>query len=188
MMRRIFAIALFSLSALAAANAQDAATPKVDLRNEPELPVLDRTEPAATPPPAADVPELSQLDEAFKRTSIGKAADEFRERVEIRKLQNRVGDDEDIIAARRHAEAASTDLEKRDRLHEYYDLYYGKMRRLASTDETRKALDELKESHLKLLAQPRVRPVPGAPLPAVPKKDKTEKAKKSRFGRAPKAS
>ena len=124
-----------------------------------------------------------QLDEAFKRTSIGKAADEFRERIEIRKLQNRVTNDEDIVAARRYAEAAGTDLEKRDRLREYYDLYYGKMRRLASNDGTRKALDEQKDAHVKLLAQPRVRPVPGASPPPVPKKDKTDKAKKSRFGR-----
>lgn len=183
---RVFAIALLSLPALATLRGQDAATPKVDLRNEPELPTLDATEPARPLAPAPDVPELSQLDEAFKRTSIGKAADEFRQRVEIRKLQNRVINDEDIVGAKRYAEAASTDLEKRDRLREYYDLYYGRMRRLASTDETRKALDELKEAHVKLLVQPRVRPVPGASLPPVPKKDKTEKAKKSRFGRTPK--
>jgi hypothetical protein len=180
---RVFAVAFLILAVLRSIYAQDAAPPKVDLRNEPELPAIDPSAPAPPLAPAPDVPELSQLDEAFKRTSIGKAADEFRERIEIRKLQNRVTNDEDIVAAKRYAEAAGTDLEKRDRLREYYDLYYGKMRRLASNDGTRKALDEQKDAHLKLLAQPRVRPVPGASPPPVPKKDKTDKAKKSRFGR-----
>jgi len=166
-----------------AIHAQDAAAPKVDLPKEPELPAMESNAPAPPPAPSPDIPELSQLDEAFKRTSIGKAADESRERVEIRKLQNRVSNDESINVARNYAEAASTDLEKRERLRDYYELYYGKMRRMASSEETRKALDELKDAHLKLLAQPRVRPVPGASLPPVPKKDKTEKAKKSRFGR-----
>jgi hypothetical protein len=180
---RVFVIALLSLTVRAAIHAQEAAAPKVDLPKEPELPAIESTAPAAPLAPSPDVPELSQLDEAFKRTSIGKAADEFRQRVEIRKLQNQVSNDESINAARSYAEAASTDLEKRERLRDYYELYYGKMRRMASSDETRKALDELKEAHVKLLAQPRVRPVPGASVPPVPKKDKTEKAKKSRFGR-----
>ena len=162
--------------------AQDAAQPSVDLPALPESQPAERATPAPLPSPSPDVPELSRLDEAFKRTSIGKAADEFRQRVEIRKLQNRVTNDEEIAAARRSAEAARTDLEKRERLRDYYDLYYGKMRRLASDDDTRKALDDVKATHVKLLQQPRVRPVPGEPLPPVPKKDKTAKPKKSRFG------
>ena len=163
-------------------HAQDAAPPTVNLPKEPELPAVDQTAPAPPPAPLPAVPELSQLDEAFKRTSIGKAADEFRQRVEIRKLQNRVAGDEDILEAKRYAEAAGTDLEKRERLRAYYDLYYGKMRRLAPGEDTRKALDEEKDAHVKLFAQPRVRPVPGEPLPTPSKKD-SPKPKKSRFGR-----
>ena len=161
--------------------AQVAAPSSVDL---PEPSPAERATPPPLPSTSPDVLELSKLDEAFKRTSIGKTGDEFRQRVEIRKLQNRVSNDEDIMAARRWAEATSTDLQKRERLREYYDLYYGRMRRLASDEETRKALDDLKAGHVKLLEQPRVRPIPGQPLPPVPKKDKTTKSKKSRFGRS----
>lgn len=171
------------LGTAATLRAQVAAPPSVDLPAQPESSPAGQATPAPLPAPSPDVPELSRLDEAFKRTSIGKAADESRRRIEIRKLQNRVSEDADVVVAKRSAEAARTDLEKRDRLREYYDLYYGRMRRLASDEETRKALDELKDTHLKLLDQPRVRPVPGAPLPPVPKKDKTAKPKKSRFGR-----
>jgi hypothetical protein len=160
--------------------AQIAAPASVDL---PEPSPAKRATPPALPLTAPELPELSKLDEAFNRTSIGKTGDEFRQRVEIRRLQNRVGNDEDIVTAKHWAEAATTDLQKRERLREYYDLYYGRMRRLASGEETRKALDDLKASHVKLLEQPRVRPIPGQPLPKVSKKDKTDKPKKSRFGR-----
>ena len=185
-MRRIAACALatVTLAILPVVHAQVAAPPTVELPLPVEEQSAEQAAPAAALPSLSpDVPELSRLDEAFKRTSIGKAADEFRRRVEIRKLQNRVSVDEDVMAAKRVAEAARTDLEKRERLRSYYDLYYGRMRRLASDEETRKALDDLKATHVKLLDQPRVRPIPGEPLPPVPKKDKTNKPKKTRFGR-----
>ena len=178
-----FALLLFGGSFVGSARAQEATQTTVEL----PLPVeIEPTEPstrAALPSPSPDIPELSRLDEAFKRTSIGKAADEFRRRVEIRQIQNRVSNDDDVIAAKKFSEAARTDLEKRERLRNYYDLYYGRMRRLAPDQETRQALDDQKASHVKLLEQPRVRPIPGQPLPPVPKKDKSEKPKKSRFGR-----
>jgi hypothetical protein len=164
--------------------AQVAAPSSIDINEQPageESPSPSAA--IATPTPIPDVPELSKLDEAFKRTSIGQAADESRHRVEIRKLQNRVSPEESVVAARKAADAAKTDLEKRNLLREYYDLYYGKMRRLASDEETRKALDEQKAAHVKLLDQPHVRPVPGASPPPPPKKDKAAKPKKSRFGR-----
>ena len=163
--------------------AQDAAQPTVDL---PALPAPQSEQATPTPLPSLspDVPELSRLDEAFKRTSIGKAADEFRQRVEIRKLQNRVSNDEEIAAARRSAETARTDLEKRERLREYYNIYYGKMRRLAPDEHTRKTLDDVKAAHVKLLEQPHVRPVPGEPLPPVTKTEKKAKPKKFHLGRS----
>jgi len=172
-----------SLAAAAFALAQDAAPPTVDLKAQPESTPAETSDSAPLPSSSPELPELSRLDEAFKRSSIGKAADEFRQRVEIRKLQNRVATDESVMEARRAADQSTTDLQKRERLREYYDIYYGKMRRLASDEETRKALDDLKATHVKLLEQPRVRPIPGASLPPVPKKDKTSKPKKSRFGR-----
>jgi hypothetical protein len=172
-----------SLAVAGVAIAQDAAPPNVDLKSLPEPTPLDLPASAPLPSAAPDLPDLSRLDEAFKQSSIGKAADESRQRLEIRKLQNRVSMEESVITARRAADQTTTDLEKRERLRDYYELYYGKMRKLAPDEETRKALDDLKATHVKLLEQPRVRPIPGASLPPVPKKDKSTKPKKSRFGR-----
>jgi hypothetical protein len=157
---------------------QDAAPAIVD------LPTEKTQTPAPSPSPIPEVPELSQLDQAFKQTSLGKAADEYRVRVEWRRLQNLVVDEPAVVAAKAAAQAARTDLEKRDRLRDYYNIYYGRMRSLASSDEMRKALDTFKAEHLKLLDQPRVRPVPGVPLTVDLKaeKEKHKKDKHSRFG------
>jgi hypothetical protein len=158
---------------------QDAAPAIVDLPTE-----KTQTAPPS-PSPIQDVPELSQLDQAFKQSSLGKAADEYRVRVEWRRLQNRVVDEPDIVAAKAAAQSARTDLEKRDRLRDYYNIYYGRMRALASNEEMRKALDAFKAEHLKLLDQPRVRPVPGtsATFDAKAEKEKHKKDKHSHFGR-----
>lgn len=164
-------------------SAQDAAPARVDLQPTP-VPFPAETVPGPTPPPSIpQLPELSRLDEAFKHTSIGKAADENRQRLEVRSLQNRIVDDPDVVASKKNAEAAPTDLEKRERLRAYYQLFYGRMRRLALSEDTRKALDEEEASHLKLLDQPRVRPVPGGTIPPVEKKTKAEKKKKPKLGR-----
>ena len=158
---------------------QDAAPAIVD------LPTEKTQTPTPAPSPIPEVPELSQLDQAFKQTSLGKAADEYRVRVEWRRLQNRVIDEPDIVAAKAAVQSARTDLEKRDRLRDYYNVYYGRMRALASSDEMRKALDTFKAEHLKLLDQPRVRPVPGvsATVDLKAEKEKHKKDKRSHFGR-----
>jgi hypothetical protein len=160
------------------ARAQDAEQPATDLPALLSSPPPDI--PANLPSLSPDAPELSKLDEAFKKTSIGKAADESRQRVEIRKLQNLVVSDPAVVAAKHEANAARTDLEKRERLRDYYNIYYGGMQRLTSSEDTKKALADMKAEHLKLLDQPRVRPIPGATLPPVAKEKKTKK--KSRFG------
>ena len=178
----ILAITLVSYGFSTIARAQVAAPATVDLQATPDARSIESA--TLAPSPSPDVPELSRLDEAFKRTSIGKAADEFRQRLAIRKLQNRVNNDADVMAAERSADSAGTDLEKRERLRAYYELSYGRMRRLAPDEGTRKALDEMKTAHIKLLEQPRVRPIPGEPLPTVPKTEKSHKPKKSRFGRS----
>jgi hypothetical protein len=169
----VFASALF---------AQDATQPSVDLgANESPSPEPS-LEPATTPAP--EVPELSQLDEAFKQSSLGKAADEYRTRVAWRRLQNETSHDPEVVAAKSAAEHAHTDLEKRQRLRDYYEIYYGKMRARASTAELRAALEEFKNDHLRLLAQPKVRPNELANLPtptATPKGGKGKKKHKSKF-------
>ena len=156
-----------------ASHAQDAAPPSVDLQSRSDEVAV----PAATPSNPPDVPELSKLDEAFKQTSMGKAADEYRLRIELRRLQNLVGNDGAVLAAKAAAESARTDLEKRQRLRDYYNIYCGRMRSLTSSPETQAALEKFKAEHLVLLNQPRVRHETDGALPA-PARTRKQKSKK----------
>ena len=106
------------------------------------------------------MPDLSQLDQLFKQTAPDKEAETYRAHVEWRKLKNRTVNDPAVVAAKAAAQAASTDLEKRNRLRLYYEVFYARMRALASTPEMVKYLDSMKDAHLDLLDQPRVRPTP----------------------------
>jgi hypothetical protein len=135
---------------------QDAAPPAVDLyatEKEPEF--------TATPypePNGPNFPEISQLDQAFKKKSLGKEVDARRLRIEWRELRNRVENNPEVRAAKAAALAARTDLEKRNRLRDYYNIYYEQMSALASSAEMKVALQGFKASHLVRLSQPRVRP------------------------------
>jgi len=138
----------------------------------------------ATPEPK--IPERAQIDEIFKQTSLGKEADERRLHVEWRQLANQVVNDPDIVAAKRSAGSARTDLEKRQRLRDYYELYYGRMRMLARSAEMKTALDQLKTAHLSQLTQAKVRhesdeALP-TPSPTPKKKQKNKRASKFRPG------
>src|SRR5262249_36055375 len=134
---------------------QEAAPPDVDLFPQEE-------EASPTPPPnGPELPDLKQLDETFKKPkSLGKAADELQVHALWRQLKNRTVNDPDVLAAKKYAQAAPTDLEKRKRLSRYYEIYYQRMSALATTPELKVALQALKESHQGVLAQPRVRPSP----------------------------
>jgi hypothetical protein len=135
---------------------QDAAPPAVDLYSTEKKPEV-----TATPfpePNGPEMPELSELDEAFKQRSLGKQADEYRLHIEWRQLKNRVVNDPEVRAAKATAQAARTDLEKRNRLRDYYNVYYERMSALASSPEMKLALDGMKTSHLSRISQPRVRP------------------------------
>ncbi|MEY2537807.1 MAG: hypothetical protein QOG67_1547 [Verrucomicrobiota bacterium] len=154
--------------------AQDAAQPAVD------LPPNNNPEATPSPPPSAPaLPELSVLDEAFKQTTLGKAADDMRIRVEMRRLENEVVNDPEIRAAKIAANAAGTDLEKRERLRSYYDLYYRRIAEKTSRPELRSAAESAKAEHIALLSQPRVRPGSGETPP--PKKKKQKKKHKGFF-------
>src|SRR5437773_7034106 len=134
-----------------------------------------QTKPVPTAAPQATVPERAQIDEIFKQTSLGKEADRRRLHIEWRQLQNQVVNAPDVAAARRAAETARTDLAKRERLRDYYDLYYGRMRVLARSAEMETALDELKMEHLSQITQARVRHETDSELPTpspTPKKKK----------------
>jgi hypothetical protein len=139
---------------------QNARTEQKDRPGATPSPATTPAKPDATP--GESVPELSQIDEVFKQTSLGKEADERRLHIEWRKLANQVANDPSVISARRAADAARTDLEKRQRLRVYYTLYYDQMGKLASTPEVKAAIDSLKAGHISSLNQPRVRPSPSA--------------------------
>src|SRR3982750_1556528 len=88
-------------------HAQEAAPPSVDLFPEQE-------EVSPTPPPnGPELPELKTLDENFKPKSLGKDADALKVQVLWRELKNRTVNDPDVQAAKKYAQTAPTDLEKR---------------------------------------------------------------------------
>ena len=147
----------------------------IDVQPKPN----EQPPPAASPsPPPPSLPELNALDQAFKETSLGEAADELRLRLELRKLENEIANDADIRAAKREADAAPTDLEKRDRLRAYYNLYYDRIIHRTSRPEMKAAAEKAKADHIALLSQPRVRPGSG-PTPAPQKKK--QKRRHGRF-------
>ena len=166
---------------------QDAAPQSVDLYEGQDQ--LEPT-PSPIPPNGPELPEISQLDQTFsKPRSLGKEADAARVHVEWRQLKNRTVNDPEVRAAKAYAQAARTDLEKRNRLRNYYNVYYQRMSALAATPEIKLALQALKTSHQGLLAQPRVRPTPDTSTPSptpsattAPKKpaDKHKKKKEKR--------
>jgi len=169
---------------------QDAAPPSVDLYEGQEQ--LEPT-PSPIPPNGPELPEISQLDQTFsKPRSLGKEADAARVHVEWRQLKNRTVNDPEVRTAKAYAQAARTDLEKRNRLRNYYHIYYERMSALATTPEIKLALQGLKSSHQGMLAQPRVRPTPdtstptptpsGTPAPKKPA-DKHKKKKEKRHKR-----
>ena len=154
---------------------QDAAPPNVDLFEEQNR--LEPT-PSPEPPNGPDLPEISQLDQNFsKPRSLGPQADELRVHKEWRQLKNRTVNDPQVQAAKAYAQSARTDLEKRNRLRIYYDVYYQRMSALATTPELKLALQSLKTSHQGLLDQPRVRPTPDTSTPS-PTPSSTPAAKK----------
>jgi uncharacterized surface protein with fasciclin (FAS1) repeats len=143
-----------------ALHAQDAAPPSVDLYSEQQQPKV--TNPTSPEPAVPNVPEISQLDDAFKPKSLGKEADARRLHIEWRQLKNQVANDPLVRAAEAATHGARTDLEKRKLLRDYYNVYYKRMSALASSVEMKLALESLKTNHLGALAQPRVRPSPSA--------------------------
>src|SRR5262245_61139220 len=164
---------------------QEAAPPSVDLFPEQE-------EPSPTPPPnGPELPDLKQLDDNFvKPKSLGKDADALQVHALWRQLKNCTVNDPEVQTAKKYAQAARTDLEKRNRLRKYYEVYYQRMSALATTPELKLALQALKETHQGMLAQPRVRPSPtpepsGTPSPtptSTPfKKKPKEKQKKKKL-------
>jgi hypothetical protein len=153
----VTAASIFAQAAVSSStNPQEAATPQI------------------SPPPseaaAPRIPAIDELDQAFKQSSLGKAADEARLHAQWRELSNRIINDRDLVEARAHAGRAKTDLEKRHRLRAYYMMFYDRMRAQASSPELKSYIDTHKAQHLALLAQNRVRPSPAPPADTAAKK------------------
>ena len=179
--KRMKSIGLILLGILGGATpilyGQDAAPPSVDLYEGAKQPSVTPT--PYPEPNGPDIPQLPQLDEAFKPKSLGKEVDERRIHIQWRQLKNRVENDSQVRAAKAFAQAARTDLERRNRFRNYYDIYYTRMSALASSPELKVALEAQKSAHVGSLAQPRVRPSPSAsptpdaskvPAPSLPKR------------------
>jgi hypothetical protein len=138
---------------------QEAAPPSVDLYEGQEEPEPTIT-PSAAVPNGPELPELKKLDQTFKPPSLGTDAEAIKMRVEWRELRNRTVNDPEVQAAKAFAQAAPTDLEKRNRLREYYSVYYQRMSALTTSPQIKLALEVFKVEHQNLLNQPRVRPSP----------------------------
>jgi len=167
MIAKFFLVAA-SMPMMAASVFAQAAVSSATNTQEIPAPQISPT-PAQNEGQAPRIPALEELDQAFKQTSLGKAADEARLHAQWRELSNRIINDRDLVEARANAGKAKTDLEKRHRLRAYYTMFYDRMRAQAGSQELKSYIDTHKTQHLALLAQNRVRPSPAAassPSPA----------------------
>jgi hypothetical protein len=96
---------------------------------------------------------------------LSASAESAKYQLEWRELRNRVAADPHVTRALATAETADTDLEKRQLLRQYYELYYGKMIDLATTPGLKAFVKARKDERLSQLPQPRVRPT-STPTPA----------------------
>ena len=133
--------------------------------------------------PAPELPSVEQLDAMFKQTPLGKAADEARLHAQWRELGNRTLNQPDLVTARAQAEAARTDLEKRERLRIYYNRYFDRLSALADSQELKDFLEERRTEQIRLLAQDRVRP--GSTPAALPSATATPKHKHKKHSAPP---
>jgi len=129
--------------------------------NIPEIPMTVEPSPLVpntAPTPKKNLPSIQELDTAFQHSSLGAAVEEQRLHLEWRKLQNRVGQDADVVAVKKAIATARTDPEKRDLARAYYKIFYGRMEALAETPDVKAYLEQRKRDAINGLAQPHLRP------------------------------
>ena len=142
------------------------ATPATSPNARPELNIPDiPVEPSplvpnTSPTPKKNLPSIQELDTAFQHSSLGAAVEEQRLHLEWRKLKNRTTDDPEVIAAKKAADKARTDLEKRELTRTYYRILYSHMQALAEAPDVKAYLEQKKKDAINSLAQPHVRPEP----------------------------
>ena len=140
------------------ATAEAAPSPSATVPVEPPSLIPPNILPAPESLPSVPAaPELELLNSFFKNTTLGKAADEQRLHLQMSALEARIRNDEDLHVSRAAALKAPTDLERRHGLKNYYQLYFKKLRTLASTPELKAYLDAQEAVHRLSLLQPRVR-------------------------------
>ena len=127
---------------------------------EPASIIPPNTLPAPGPtslPAIPASPELKQLNELFKRSSLGKIADEHRLHVQMSALQIQIRNDADLQELKAAALEAPTDLERRHGFRRYYELYYRKLVARADSPELRDYLKAQEAAQELTLLQPRTR-------------------------------
>ena len=156
------AVALAQESPLPAATSTPASSPSARPElNIPEIPMTVEPSPLVpntSPTPKKNLPSIQELDTAFQHSSLGAAVEEQRLHLEWRKLQNRVSQEENVIAAKKAIADARTEPEKRDLKRHYYKIFYGRMLALAETPEVKAYLEQKKNDSINALAQPHLRP------------------------------
>jgi hypothetical protein len=167
MIRRLISIAAWFLTATSPLFGQAAVSSSTDPQAT-ATPQISPTPVVEGPPPR--IPAIEELDQAFKQSSLGKAADEARLRAQLRELSNRIITDPDLVAARTKADKMRTDLEKRQQLRLYYTMFYDRMRAQAASPQLKNYIDARKVQHLGLTAQNRVRPSPSPAATPTPKR------------------
>jgi len=131
--------------------------------NIPDIPMAVEPSPLVpntSPAPKKNLPSISELDQVFGHSSLGQAVEEQRLHLEWRKLQNRVSQDSEVLAAKKAVSLGRTDVEKRELMRDYYKLFYGRMAALADKPEVKAYVTQKKQEILNSLAQPHVRPEP----------------------------
>jgi hypothetical protein len=156
------AIAFAQEPPLPAATSTPAASPSARPElNIPDIPMTVEPSPLVpntSPTPKKNLPSIQELDTAFQHSSLGAAVEEQRLHLEWRKLQNRVSQDVDVIAAKKAIAGARTDPEKRDLTRAYYKIFYDRMVALAETPDVKSYLEQKKKDAINGLAQPHLRP------------------------------
>ena len=177
---RVFTLALFASGSLATAQepplpaATSTPSPNPSVRPELNIPDIPMTVepsplvPNTSPAPKKTVPSIQELDTAFQHSSMGQAVENQRLHLEWRKLKNRTAQNPEVVAAKKAADAAPTELEKRELMRTYYKIFYGRMLALAESPDLKAYLEQRKAELINSLEQPHVRPQPTARPKATP--------------------
>lgn len=120
--------------------------------------VLPMPDPSAPPGTAPGLPAVQQLDEELKPKPLSQESENYRLHVEWRKLRNQATNDLRVKAARAATERARNDVERRQLLANYFNVYFDKMIAIGPP-EMKAYLDDRRREHLRSLPQPRVRPL-----------------------------